>query len=507
MAVLSLAMIVKNEESYLKDCLESVKNVVDEVVVVDTGSIDNTINIASEFNAKVFSFEWINDFSAARNFALSKCSGDWILYLDADERLSPESIDEIKSFIVREENLAVKCLVKSIDNVHGRDNSMTFPRLFRSNPNLKFTGRVHEQIESSLKKLNYKTVDSGIEIIHDGYNISDELKKDKANRNLNLLLEEYNSNKSSYVAFQLAQTYNILEEYDKAQEYALAALNDKALEITHCANLLGLIAFIEMKKHKTQAAFRHISIALDLDKKQPFLNLLASKISFRLNDLAAAGDYLKYAITFNDELKAGNIRSSINFVLNDEEIIYFGIIIALKSKSSADFQYWLDKLKVSGKNNKKKVGDIPVVLITKLYKKIRLSTLEEKALEEIINSENTDVFLELINDFPFTDSKLKLLEILFEKEKGNSSICNSYGITLADSGYTDKAIEILYKNFEQDKQNPTVVFYLISLLLKKNEFTKIASLLKFASENFSHIPEVKSRLQLITEKLSPLLDK
>jgi len=84
---LTLSMIVKNEEANLRDCLESVKDVVDEIVLVDTGSTDKTIRIAEEFGAKIYRFNWINDFSAARNFALKQSTGDWILYLDADEGL------------------------------------------------------------------------------------------------------------------------------------------------------------------------------------------------------------------------------------------------------------------------------------------------------------------------------------------------------------------------------------------------------------------------------------
>ncbi len=89
MPTLSLCMIVKNEEKHLARCLSSVKDVADEIVIVDTGSTDKTIEIAESFSAKIFHFDWVNDFSAARNFALSKCTGDWILYLDADEELNP----------------------------------------------------------------------------------------------------------------------------------------------------------------------------------------------------------------------------------------------------------------------------------------------------------------------------------------------------------------------------------------------------------------------------------
>ncbi len=90
--MLTLSMIVKNEEKYLEDCLKSVRGVADEIVIVDTGSTDHTIEIAQEYNAKLFHYTWINDFSAARNYALEKSTGDWVLYLDADERLSKSSL-------------------------------------------------------------------------------------------------------------------------------------------------------------------------------------------------------------------------------------------------------------------------------------------------------------------------------------------------------------------------------------------------------------------------------
>ncbi len=113
---LTLSMIVKDEEKNLRDCLESIKDFIDDIVIVDTGSVDNTINIAKEYGAKIFHFKWINDFSAARNFALSKCKGNWILYLDADERLNQDSIAELKKIVSTRNKEAVFCLVKSISS-------------------------------------------------------------------------------------------------------------------------------------------------------------------------------------------------------------------------------------------------------------------------------------------------------------------------------------------------------------------------------------------------------
>ena len=88
----SLCMIVKDEELFLRDCLESIKNVIDQIVIVDTGSRDATIDIAKEYKASIYHFKWCDDFSAARQESIKHANCDWILYLDADERLRPESI-------------------------------------------------------------------------------------------------------------------------------------------------------------------------------------------------------------------------------------------------------------------------------------------------------------------------------------------------------------------------------------------------------------------------------
>jgi glycosyltransferase involved in cell wall biosynthesis len=168
MPKLSLNMIVKNEGENLARAIQSVKNVVDEIIVVDTGSADKTKTIARSFGAKVFDFEWINNFSAARNFALDKSSGDWVIYLDADEELSTGSVNELRK-IIHDKPAGVNCLVQSLGQDNNLSGIMKFPRLFPLNDKIRFSGRVHEQIEPSLIKNNFRIKDYAIKIIHYGY--------------------------------------------------------------------------------------------------------------------------------------------------------------------------------------------------------------------------------------------------------------------------------------------------------------------------------------------------
>lgn len=171
MVSLTLSMIVKNEEKYLRKCLDSVKDVVDEIVIVDTGSTDSTIEIAKSFGAKVYNFEWINDFSAARNFALHNSTGNYILYLDADERLDEHSIPEIKRLVASKQKSAYYCTVKSYDTEGGRDHSMRYTRIFANLKGLAFTGKVHEQITPSLLENGFKLIQTKVLIHHLGYDV------------------------------------------------------------------------------------------------------------------------------------------------------------------------------------------------------------------------------------------------------------------------------------------------------------------------------------------------
>src|SRR3989344_3396846 len=112
MSTISLCMITKNEERYLEQCLNSVKDIIDEIIIVDTGSTDKTKEIAKKFNAKIIDFKWIDDFSAARNESLKHATKDWILVLDADENIGKESVAAVKKLVENKENDAYSFVQK-----------------------------------------------------------------------------------------------------------------------------------------------------------------------------------------------------------------------------------------------------------------------------------------------------------------------------------------------------------------------------------------------------------
>lgn len=183
---LSLVLIAKNEASCISRCLQSVRDLDCEMIVVDTGSEDDTRDIAGRCGAKVLEFPWCDDFSAARNAGLEAASGRWVLVLDADEYLPPQSIRGIQDLVSGCPNQAFHLLNKSTSD-GGRTGMIgKIVRLFPNLPEVRFEWPVHEQVVTSLKRARIPIRDTSIEIIHTGYS-SPEVNAAKQKRNLRIL--------------------------------------------------------------------------------------------------------------------------------------------------------------------------------------------------------------------------------------------------------------------------------------------------------------------------------
>ncbi len=143
-------MIVKNEENCLARCLRSVASLVDEMIVVDTGSTDKTVEIAEENGATVFTDEWRDDFSSSRNVSLDKATGDWMLVMDADEELRAEDIPSIRPLLEDSEmkGYLIEIVSRSINNDNPSEARIhRSVRLFRNDPRYRYEGTIHEEID------------------------------------------------------------------------------------------------------------------------------------------------------------------------------------------------------------------------------------------------------------------------------------------------------------------------------------------------------------------------
>ncbi|MHC4945570.1 MAG: glycosyltransferase family 2 protein [Planctomycetota bacterium] len=188
----SACLIVRDEEKRLAGCLDSLRAIVDEIVVVDTGSKDRSREIALEGGAKVFDFEWKDDFSAARNASLEYATGDWILVLDADERLVWERYDEFRKPLNDPEKLGF--LVTLVNLYEERSSAVLLLRLFRNRKEIRYSGLIHERIDPSLRRLATNMKRSvGIHparVFHSGYLEEIKAEKKKDSRDIHLLNEQ-----------------------------------------------------------------------------------------------------------------------------------------------------------------------------------------------------------------------------------------------------------------------------------------------------------------------------
>src|ERR1700677_545449 len=148
---LSLCMIVKNEERNLPRCLDSVRGLAGECIVVDTGSTDGTLRIAAGYGAEVVPFDFkIVDFAAARNHALARASGQWILMLDADETLDRAAAPMIEKLVAPEENAGYFLERFNSSSASASPTTDYVVRLFPNRPDHRYRGRVHETVDASI---------------------------------------------------------------------------------------------------------------------------------------------------------------------------------------------------------------------------------------------------------------------------------------------------------------------------------------------------------------------
>jgi hypothetical protein len=186
---LTLAVIARNEEAVIGRCLDSVRGIASEMIVVDTGSSDKTRALAEERGARVVGFPWCDDFAAARNAGLEAASGRWILVLDADENLAPESRKKLQMLVSDAPDRAFRILNRSIAAAGQGGVVGRMVRLFPNLRSVRYEWPVHEQVEESLGRSGIAIVDTDLEVLHTGYS-SPEVNAKKQERNLRIMEAE-----------------------------------------------------------------------------------------------------------------------------------------------------------------------------------------------------------------------------------------------------------------------------------------------------------------------------
>ena len=253
---ISACYITKNEEHTLARSLTSLKGQVDELIVVDTGSTDNTVAVAKEYGAQVYHYEWTHDFAAARNAALDKATGDWVIFLDADEYFALESADKLRQTIASAKGDAITVTLVDIEEDTKREFSRSVVlRLWQNKPTRRYVGKIHEHVRENGAEFNRIECFPELLLYHTGY--SEKYMKIKAERNLKLLMSEIDAGRATPLFDRyLAECCYVLEDYQLASATNGKVFRDDLGEFTRIRN--GILKYypeeVRIKKIAREAA-------------------------------------------------------------------------------------------------------------------------------------------------------------------------------------------------------------------------------------------------------------
>jgi glycosyltransferase involved in cell wall biosynthesis len=298
---ITVCMIVKDEERHIGRCLASLRGIVDEMIVVDTGSLDRTVEIAKGYGAKVASFPWCDNFSAARNESLKYATGDWIIWIDADEVIPEEEGKKIRRAITEPADRGFTFLLKVIDPVTGILRvSYRQLRMFPNRPEIRFEWPVHEQIAPSLRRNGLKIVDTDIILLH----LKEEEvghEREKAERYIRIM-EHYLSDHQDDrgIRFRLAQAYagrgRDGEAIGELQRIIDDAQYQKEEPALYRSALIALAQALMRGKNYPQASI-FLETAKGFDTDHIFINLLLGECYLTLGNTAKAVAYLERGLT------------------------------------------------------------------------------------------------------------------------------------------------------------------------------------------------------------------
>jgi len=217
---ISLCMIVKDEEKFMSKCLDSVKDHVDEIVIVDTGSTDGTVDIARKYTDKLYFHPWEGDFSKHRNQARHYASKEWIFQIDADEVLAPGCGKIVRKAVKDDSVDSIYVTIKSVFDDSRGEAVHNFIRIFRNNGNIHYEGRVHNRIVGAKASRIYPII-----LFHEGYNLPPEEGRKKFIRTTKLLKKEIEENPRHPRAYHyLAASYLSEEMHEDAIDMAMKAI-------------------------------------------------------------------------------------------------------------------------------------------------------------------------------------------------------------------------------------------------------------------------------------------
>jgi glycosyltransferase involved in cell wall biosynthesis len=470
---LSSVYIVKNEQDNIEKSINSLKDIVDEIIIVDTGSTDDTIKICKKLNCKIYKYEWENDFSKARNYAISLCSNEIIIFLDADEYFSTPLKNEDKKKIEQyfsQDIDAVGIFETDIDKVTNELHHTSYVyKIIKKN--LSFKGSIHEHLYKENEELNIHLTNE-IELVHTGY--SSEIYRSKCERNLEILNSIENKDTMDY--FYIGRENLGLDNYKKADKsfdlFFKCEDYKKCIKNNNIAYLSYFYKIEIMKnladKYSQEEILKYLLYIKEQIPHIPEIYFYLGVYYFNY-DFKKSLKYFEECIKKNEEFKDNHFELN-NFLSYQDRIYYYKAKILLYQNKTNEA---IQRAIVACMLNKKSIENLGLLLHllnrqkTKENMELLNKIYKPKSKEDyeflIRGLENTNLYSEFLN-----------FSIIYNKEHQGGADSLYYAMML--SGNYKEALDSLSK-FDNEKKD----FIMSVILLYAND----KDLFKTYSQNLS----------------------
>ncbi len=293
---LSLCMIVRDASRTLEPCLTSIRPWVNEMIVVDTGSVDESPEIAARLGAQLFHSPWCDDFSAARNESLRYARGDWVFWMDADDTIDADNGRKLRSLVDAPHDAAVWGYVVQVHcpAAHGSPDftAVDHVKLFRNCPDLRFEGRIHEQILPAIRRKQAEVAWTDLFVVHSGSDQSPEGQRRKHERDLRILhLDLQDRPDHPFVLFNLGMTYADMDLHEEAVKWLRRGIELAGPHESHLRKAYALLAASLHQLARQEEAWRVCQNGLSRFPEDPellFRQAMLAHEAGRLHEAAKA---------------------------------------------------------------------------------------------------------------------------------------------------------------------------------------------------------------------------
>jgi tetratricopeptide (TPR) repeat protein len=461
---ISVCMIVKNEEKFLDKCLASVKDYADELIIVDTGSTDSTVEIAKRYTDKIYFHPWENSFSKARNQALSYAKCDWVFQIDGDEELMEGSGDRLRKAVQEANNEDVIFVKLLCSYANGTKTSMhNFERLFRNNGIIHYEGRVHNRVVGY-----YNPRYSNIELWHYGYIVEEEKAQEKFERTKGLLLKDIEEDPNNplphhYLSTAFLSRGMFIEALEEAKlAIQLADSTDNRHHIyggTYFNASMSLFKLGENDKAK-EYSLRALDIYPGHMDSYYMLTIIAGEKS-EWNDVCKYGTrFIEIWKTYNANPEKSGMM--LNNTISEAHTVYvlFGHAYHSENSFNKMNQYYNEAINITD-NKWLTLWNIGTYHLDKTSDMEKAGHYLKRAVQEAPQEHNAWYMLAKYNNkYGFDKDEIAALEKVVEIGTKDNFILNRLLTLFIKNGHNDKAMTLL-----KSIKNPDIFFYSTLLTL------------------------------------------